>query len=320
MRPAIPTQTPDTQSFYQRVIGRLERHAAEMVVAGEMVYNEDRNLRIAIAFTDLEPKVTVATARLYRAAVRHAMATSPGDFDHDVDQILDPEHNETWFDRQEQVRQERAANLTELRGAQQKARWIPMTDWAKLNAALRASGSVWAEPACSWIGATLVTGLRPCEWRGAQLVDKALVVCNAKQTNGRAHSETRTIGLARCPREDIDLVSGFLSRVKLAGDEYEAMYDGVRELIRIVARRTFPGRTTFPSLYTARHCFAARAKSTYTKAGVAALMGHASTDTAGRHYAQARHARGGRPLDVEPSNADITAVRQAKAARALLET
>jgi len=102
-------------------------------------------------------------------------------------------------------------------------------------------------------------------------------------------------------------------------DGYRDLYNGVRNLIRVQARQVFVGRKQYPTLYTARHCFAARAKTTYNREEVAALMGHASIATAGRHYAAAGFARGGRPLDVEPTFADVQAVRRAQAARSFLK-
>jgi hypothetical protein len=318
MRTTHLTQTRETQSFYRRVVARLERHAAKLLAAGDMAEIPDRNVRVAIAYACLEPTVTEATARLYRAAILHLIEAEPGERDWDVLKIIDPEPSASESDRQDELRARRAQNLQTLRGAQQKAKWLSMADWTKLGEALGRSRSSWARPARHWITATLLTGLRPCEWRRAMLDGASLVVVNAKATNGRAHSQTRTIGLAKCDRTELAVVASFLDLVRSFGsDGYKTLYDGVRDLICDVARETFPGRDRYPSLYTARHCFAARAKATYSKVEVAALMGHASTATAGRNYAPARHARGGRPLEAEPSANDIDAVRRAQNARSL---
>ena len=319
MRPDQPTQTQATQSFYLRIVARLDRHATRLVEAGEMAVIDDKNVRIAIAYRDLEPTITAASARLYRAAVRHAITHEPGSRDWDAEALIDPEPCAAESARLDDLAQQRKVNLVTLRGAQQKAKWLPMAEWARLNTALGATHNPWARAAQQWIVATLIVGLRPCEWRRAKVVGTSLVVVNAKATNGRAHSETRTIGLARCVKEDRAMVASFAEWVSQLDDPgYKAAYDGVRDLIRVTARTTFPGRDRHPSLYTARHSFAARAKATHSREGVAALMGHASTLTAGRNYAHSRHARGGRPLDAEPSPADIAAVLRARDANRLL--
>ena len=99
---------------------------------------------------------------------------------------------------------------------------------------------------------------------------------------------------------------------------YAALYRGARELIADVGRRVLCPRDRYPSLYTARHAFASSAKLTFPQHVVAALMGHASVDTAPRHYAAARFARGGRPLEVDPSPQDVQAVARLQAARAAI--
>jgi integrase len=319
MPKASPTKTPRTKSFYAGVVARIERHADAMVAAGDMVHIEDRNLRLALAFDDLEPRVTEGTARLYRAALIDAIQSNPGQMDYDAMEVLCPEFSETTDLRLERLAEKRAANLTVLRGPQQKARWVSERDWKQLLSGLQAAKSIWSDAACDWILVSLVTGLRPCEWHAARLDQWALVVKNAKATNGRSHGTHRTVDVSKLDAATRALIGAFLGRVQALDDEgFKAMYDGVRELIRVVARKVFAGRKQFPTLYSARHCFAARAKATHTKAGVAALMGHASVHTAGRHYAHSRHARGGRPLDIEPTPEDVEAVRRVIAARVFL--
>jgi integrase len=78
-----------------------------------------------------------------------------------------------------------------------------------------------------------------------------------------------------------------------------------------LTRRLWPPegrRTRWPTLYSLRHQIAADAKqSGGSKAEVAALMGHASDETAGRHYG--RRVSGQRRLKVQPSAADVATVR-----------
>lgn len=77
-------------------------------------------------------------------------------------------------------------------------------------------------------------------------------------------------------------------------------------LLYAIARRLWPHRTRRPSLYTARHLFASSAKTRLSQAEVAALMGHAVTETATLHYGKRRHAHGGGK--VTPLDANVAAV------------
>ena len=170
------TKSPDTVVFYERVIRRLENRAAQMVAAGLMGEVLDRNLQLALAADDLAPFVTAATFRLYRAAVMYAIERAPGAFDYNAEMLLNPEPSENESIRQEELTQRREANLTSLRGAQQKATWLPAAEWVILLKALRSSDSIWAKLAFDWVIATLGTGLRPCEWSDASWSGAKLVV------------------------------------------------------------------------------------------------------------------------------------------------
>ena len=140
--------------------------------------------------------------------------------------------------------------------------------------------------------------------------DRTLVVVNAKATNGRAFGPTRTLDLGKADGETIRLIENFLQIVgEHQGEAFDDMYNGARNLITKVARDSLSSRKKYPTLYTARHSFSSKAKSEFTKRQVAALMGHASPETAPRHYAAARYARGGVPLEVAPSAQDVEAVR-----------
>jgi len=320
-------KTPGTVDFYERIKQRLIRHANSMEVADAhrkdfelraLTGVTDQSMRIALAFADLEPTVSAATARLYRSAATYAVEKYPTILAYDALQILHPEASPSESDRLERLAEQRSANLSALRGPQQKAKWLPADDWRTLfNALLRGKGE-WAYPTFCWLMASLATGLRPCEWRDATVVAGKLRVNSAKTTHGRSHGATRTIDLTNSPME-LRQVERFIGLVQATGkDRFRDMYNGVRNHLRKVARREFPGREKFVTLYTARHVFAARAKSTFGREWVAALMGHGALETAARHYAPSRHARGSSPLKVEPAMADVDAVRRAISARALV--
>src|SRR5260363_111525 len=75
----------------------------------------------------------------------------------------------------------------------------PQRDFEALVARLSnpKQNSDYAKRTALWLAAAAVTGLRPCEWRTAQLNEDAtqLIVQNAKATNGRANGASRTIAI-----------------------------------------------------------------------------------------------------------------------------
>lgn len=297
-----PTKTSGTIVTYVRIGRILLRRASKMERKGELVSVTKISMRIALAFADAEPVVSAATARLYRAAAVYLIANLGAECFDDAMQIVHPAPCDGDYIREERLKAGRDDRAHILRGAQQKAKWISETDWKTLLSALIASGNVWGPAAVMWLKAGMVTGLRPCEWQSATLCDDILIVQNAKATNGRAPGKVRKLDLSgatsaerQAVREFFDLATECVSK-----GVFDEMYSGVRKHLWKTSRSSLSRRSRYPSLYTARHVFCARAKATHGHAWVAALMGHASTVTAGRHYAHARNARGGAPLGVKP--------------------
>jgi integrase len=151
------------------------------------------------------------------------------------------------------------------------------------------------------------TGLRPCEYSRSRIRVKKddsgqknvyVSVENAKNTNGRSHGLFRHIGfgqmdaitrklvvttvkMARDPRDAHNRVITPEQHVRLASQAFSKL------MCRILGRRQM--RIT---IYTGRHQFAANLKrSGLSRAEVAALMGHGSDATAGRHYGKRRCGR-----------------------------
>lgn len=316
MLPVTDAETPKFCLTYERVAQVVQRHAARPRERGELGVVTDRNCSMALAWLDRLPHIQPSSARLYRAAIVYAIKQQPGPMDEQALEILKPEWNEVEAERVTQLGIERKANLTKLRGSQQRAEHLPAADWITLLTALRASDSQWGTIAAHWLVCSRVTGLRPCEWQDAVLDGSALKVTNAKATDQRSHGKHRTIDLHMTRKELVELLGAFLKIVReQEGYQFEAFYHRVRDLIADVSRRSLSKRKRYPTLYTARHMFSSAAKANLSKEGVAALMGHASIDTAGRHYAAARHARGGFPLEVMPTPQDIDAVKQLNAVK-----
>ena len=183
------------------------------------------------------------------------------------------------------------------------------------NAADQARGSVthrvWAY---HLFRASLRFGLRPVEWKGARFIyledgELALEVPNAKNSYGRAFGPTRTLIVDEEHLKSIDpltLESALWlteNARPLEDEDYQKILGGAEEQMRIVLRRCGTPcklRNGNITLYTARHQFSANAKSDgLTKEEIAALMGHASIDTAGLHYGKRRSGHGGRGMHVD---------------------
>jgi integrase len=224
-------------------------------------------------------------------------------------QILERDEEESGIEEEDQlrtVRREREKRFP--RGAQQRAFRLSLADLQRLLDELRARGERGSE-ASDWYMSTVLTGLRPCEWRSAELVGDSLCVSNAKSTNGRAFGPTRTIDVSGLLGFERECLIRHLAALEGQRDEpaFARKYKAVRTVIRDAGQRLWPKRLHRPSLYTARHQFAAGAKTTWPPAEVAALMGHASTRSAPAYYAPARSAVGG--VRVRPSDADVRAVK-----------
>lgn len=320
MLPSSQSKTRKTEQAYQKVTQTILRHAARLEASGDLPAIEDRCIRLAATVLELEAHVQLATFRQYKAAVLHSFKVDPTERSDAAREMLDSEWTEEQSLRQHEIELERQANLTRLVGSQQRADHLSQQDWGILISALLASKSQWASVAVLWLVATMETGLRPCEWRSVQVKSpKTLVVQNAKATNGRAHGETRTLSMFRAPAPVWQAISDFLMIVQNAEPNgFRRLYNGVRELIADVGRRSLSPRKKYPALYTARDHFASRAKASFTHAAVAALMGHGSISTAPRYYASARHARGGRPLAVQPAAQDVQAVHMRQSAQSAL--
>lgn len=166
----------------------------------------------------------------------------------------------------------------------------------------------------TWLLASRVTGLRPSEWEDAGLsaIDgrTCLVVKNGKATNSRANGAYRTLDLSLATAADLEAIQEMLAMLEGYQREmsFERLQLALMHYMKRATRACFGLRKKYPTLYSIRHQFAADAKSSgRTRDEVAALLGHATDETAGRHYARARS--GESAIRVSPVGSEIQAVR-----------
>lgn len=182
----------------------------------------------------------------------------------------------------------------------QKLRRISPEDMSQIRAWLARHKSRWSALTIAWLQVGLITGLRPVEWQGARVIivegRPALLVENAKSTNGRAHGKFRTLHLQDLDLLHLDAIHVLLQVFRKLEREglWERARRGCVKTLHRACRSLWPGRKRFPTLYSARHQFAADAKASgLTPAELAALMGHAVSDTVAEHYGRRAHGRGG---------------------------
>jgi integrase len=173
-----------------------------------------------------------------------------------------------------------------------------------------------------WLLSGLWTGLRPLEWQSAQLVVNAagaseLHIMNAKNTNRRSHGLKRIVHLSNVTERELKIIQLHLANVASArdkGTEFDQYYKQCRDCLYKANRNLWPRRPKNICLYSARHQFAADAKkSGLSKSAIAALMGHASQETAATHYGRRSAGRGG--FRVTADEADVARVQTLNAHR-----
>ena len=282
-----------------------------------------RPQRIAAEFQAREADWSKRTSRLYRAALVWAFEEMGGEDAEDARAMLYHEDvdGENREERMQKVLAARATRKRDgvLRTSSQKAKYVSARDVELLLATLNASWSKWARPLQVWFLAAFYTGLRPAEWGHAALgVDardrRTIIVRNAKHSHGRAHGVLRTLVL-NLPGHAIAIIEEhleYVARARSSVGGFERHYTQCRLLLGRTADRIWPRRRLHPTLYSARHMFTAEAKAVMSRAEVAALMGHASIETAGIHYARKR---AGGTIGVEPSDEDVSAVAELNSLR-----
>lgn len=274
------------------------------------------------ANTELDPRQLVgwlsprrtqyssATWRQYKSAVICALEC---ELDL-LDSRIDPE---PWIDAIETLKiiDGEADGAKTGKTSSQKLKKFPLADFDSLDTYLVSKKHLVHDYLRDWLNAGLWTGLRPSEWRDAKLVDingmTAIIVKNAKHSNGRAHGETRTVLLHRMSDTEKETVKRHINRVQQwdAAGAYQRMYQACGNKLYLSVRKLWPKRTKHFTLYSTRHQFVADAKaSNLSLAEIAALMGHAVDDTASAHYG--KRTAGQNILKVQAIAEEVARIKQ----------
>ncbi|MEH2471986.1 integrase [Nitrobacteraceae bacterium AZCC 2161] len=168
--------------------------------------------------------------------------------------------------------------------------------------------SRFAEPLVHFLHANLLAGLRPCEWPSAclSMTNSAealwtLTIRNAKDSNHRALGSYRELRWRELPHDLVEHVSACIAIAQDA--QFERTLSSMSDLLADLTRQLWPTRHSYPTLYSTRHEAIARWKARYLHpdqtmeerlrglAIIAALCGHATDETATKHYGRPRRGR-----------------------------
>lgn len=197
-----------------------------------------------------------------------------------------------------------------------KMKKFPLKDFKEIIYYLsnNTGASRWYEPLRRWLVSGILTGLRPIEWADAKIIEHegelALLVKNAKNTNGRAHGEFRTIILSDLTKEEIETIRKHVDYCNEWNDvdQFHTLYSACGRALKKACKTLWHRRSQYPCLYSIRHQFTADAKASgLSREEIAALMGHAVDETATKHYG--RKIAGSSHTRVRPIVEEVLKVR-----------
>lgn len=295
-----PTKTNETIAVYIKRAKNLAKRAVQELglTAGERL-----DPRQFVAWLDtLRPSLSRSSWRQYKSSVVCFL-----------ERIEDEEAVQALDFLRELDTQGCVAKTNKTSGS--KLKKFSFRDFQRLTDHLRNKPGKWHRPLLDWLVCGCLTGLRPQEWVGAGLSEidgeKALVVKNAKGTNGRSHGPTRTLLLAALSIDEVQTLRNHLERAEMwAGmEQFDDFYSGCSLTLYYLSRKLWPRRQKHVTLYSCRHQFTANAKASgFSTAEIAAMMGHRVDTTATKHYG--KKVAGNELLRVRALDADVQKVEQ----------
>lgn len=198
-----------------------------------------------------------------------------------------------------------------------KSKHLNKTKYEKLLSYLLTRNNKYDQYLICWLQAGLLTGLRPFEWLSVALVDYngqlALNIKNAKNTNGRANGDTRLLLLTGMSEMEINIIKQQIYNIQSnAYDDhsYNQFYSSCANSLAKANQELFGKGKKNITLYSARHQFSANAKAANVgRDALAALMGHATEETAATHYGKKRFGSG-TGVKVEPIQEQVETVKK----------
>ncbi|WP_286241239.1 hypothetical protein [Neptuniibacter halophilus] len=313
---SLPTRVEKTEADYlKRAQGRLQAYLKERERDWDL--HEDDFLSWLGAYRET---ISKASWRQNRAALVWYMKTIAMDTDlagtiADIGTFACSEATKTSATKKKSLSERDSEQLTKAL-IESHERYVSRGGKEEESTALRT---------LLFLGATEITGLRPSEWWGSELlvpgemdasgniVDKpTLIVKNGKATNGRAHGESRTLRFTDLSEERwLTLLTHYRSVKNLPDKEaFQDYYTACKDRMTYTTRKLWPSRKRNPVLYSGRHQFSANLKQAKTAIKtIAALMGHGSDATATSHYGKKKFGRGNE-CGVEADPSEIERIRE----------
>jgi len=294
----VATKTEATKNAYMYRARLLFRRFQRETGVGAL----DRPHDFQSWFEKLKPNLSASTIRGYLAAQRYALKQVGLREFHDLVANIDSKGARP-----------KASKLkaSELRTSQKKRRGVPRNDLERLMSGIakKHKTGYWLNIGIHVFVSTYFTGLRPIEWHSAEVrrIDNQLWlrVRNAKQGNGRTHGAYRHVSLYQFQDEIVDIIKATTKMCAASLDAHGRWLPPEKFRAKLSAafskysRTVLYGRKRTIPIYCARHQFCANLKKAgYTRSAIAALMGHASDETAFRHYLHGRWGHSGGPLPV----------------------
>lgn len=290
---APPTRTEETTKKYldraKSLLARIPNSYIENPTAGAHPAEAAKWLR------DIAPGLRKATVRQYKASLGYYMEFM-------AEQT--PDAADIYLSAASAIREIPAGQLAAARTAvpprtsSNKQKRIVLKDLLDLTKfMLKPEPDNWSNRTIQWLIAGVASGLRPAEWEGTTIAreepngDLVLAVPNAKNTNGRAGAAIREVSVpagwfADYTRMHIRDLTAWIA----GGAPFEQYYHTCRENLRRSVNALWnPSERRPYSLYTGRHQFCANLKQAgANRKQIAKLMGHASDETARKHYGKRR--------------------------------
>lgn len=316
-----PTRTKKTDAAYEKRYRQLKREARSRLP-------ESRTLE---SFVDwlIESKRPTLSASSWR---QNRAATV---FGFELERAADPGLSARIDVAITHLKNTRPAKRakTPLRTSQQKAKRFLPGDLERISHRAHSGRAPNAEALTGFLGASNITGLRPCEWPTAKFrrskvpgFQWEMKVRNAKASDIRAHGEFRTLRWTSLSAQTVATITNWISQAREAegAGTYRRLLATLQAFMRRLTKILFPRRRKRSTLYTPRHEATARWKAHYVDSAsteeerihglavVAALLGHASDATATAHYGRPRPGERGSsrfPVPV-PDPAEVARVRQ----------
>lgn len=276
-----PTRTLATTAQYLAASETLKNHyAREHFVCPQSVTAAD----LARWFTLQQKRWSRPTLRVYRRGVEHFIAET----------VDDAEERERLLALLAKLPEARVD--LPRRTSAKKARVLTEDQAILLIESLKRGGDTDGRILALLCHFGPVFGLRPKEWTRARVDGEWLWVRNAKATNGRANGAVRALSLAGVSKK--------------ARAQIHELCNLLREAVRMSGWRKVLRRLGSRLARVSRKLGLRRLCLYCLRGTAAAVMGHASSSTAFRHYPSPRQAKGWRfRVAVSPHPRSVAAVK-----------